>query len=81
MRYDLEGYYRNKSISNEINSDMYKSPILSYNRYKYEDARGHDILSNEKKNNRNLDDVRIKHKHNNWEKLANNVQGNFYFFI
>jgi hypothetical protein len=59
---------------------MYKSPILSYNRYKYEDARGYDIFSNEKKNNRNLADLRIKDKENHWEKLVNNVEGNFILF-
>lgn len=54
---------------------MFKSPIISYNRYKYEDKRGHDIFSNEEKPNRNLDDIRIKHKENEWEILRKNVEG------
>jgi len=57
---------------------MYKHPILSYNRYKYEDKRGHDIFSNENQPNRNLDNIRIKHKENEWEKLGNNVEGIFF---
>ncbi len=59
---------------------MYKHPILSYNRYKYEDARAYNIFSNEKQNKRNLDDIRIKHRENPYEQLANDVKGSLLFF-
>lgn len=74
----MDNYYRNKQISADIKKELYKHPILSYNRYKYEDQRGHNLFSNEQQENRNLADIRIKHKDNHWEQLAKNVEGKFF---
>ena len=77
IKYDADNYYRNKSISEDVKKEMYKNPILSYNRYKNEDARGYNIISVEKQNKQNLEGVRIKHKDSNWDKIVQNVVGIF----
>ena len=60
---------------------MYKHPILSYNRYKNEDARGYDIISVENQKKQNLDNVRIKHRDSTWDKIVENVDGKFKSFL
>ncbi len=54
---------------------MFKHPILSYDRFKHEDKRGYDIISLDKKNERNLNDIRVKNKETSWEHIVNNVDG------
>jgi len=77
IKYDIDNYYRNKSIAEDMKKEMFKHPILSYERYKHEDIRGYDIISLDKKNERNLNDIRIKDKETSWQKIVNNVDGNF----
>jgi hypothetical protein len=64
-----------------LKKEIFKHPILSYNRYKNEDERGYNIISVEKQNNQNLDGLRIKHKDTNWEKIVENVVGIYLIYL
>lgn len=75
IKYDIEDFYRNKSIAVDLQRELYKNPVLSYERYKHQDARGYDIISLDNKNERNLNDIRIKDKESSWQKIVNNVEG------
>lgn len=79
IKYDVENYYRNKSIANDLQKDMRKHPILSYERYKHQDVRGYDIISLDNQNERNLNSIRIKDKESSWQKIVKNVDGNLIF--
>lgn len=72
----MENYYRNKSIALDLQKEMRKNPVLSYERYKHQDVRGYDIISLDKGNEENLNDVRIKDKETSWQKIVKNVDGN-----
>jgi len=75
IKYDIENYYRNKSIAIDLQKEMRKHPILSYDRYKHEDNRGYDIISLDNQNEKNLNAVRIKDKESSWQKIVKNVDG------
>ncbi len=62
-----------------MKKEINKHPTLSYNRYKYEDLRGYDIISLDNRNERNLENVQIKDKETSWQKIVKNVGGNIYF--
>jgi len=76
IKYDIENYYRNKSIALDMQKEMHKNPILSYERYKHQDVRGYDIISLDNRNDQNLNDVRVKDKESTWQKIVKNVDGN-----
>ncbi len=73
----MENYYRNKSIAEDVKKDLHKNPLLSYERYKHQDVRGYDIINLDNRNERNLNDVRIKDKESSWQKIVKNVDGSF----
>lgn len=71
----MENHYRNKSIALDLKKEMNPHPRLSYNRYKYEDRRGYDILSLDKIKDRDYTGLNIKDKETSWQQLVNNVEG------
>lgn len=80
IKYDVENYYRNKSIAVDLQKEMHKHPVLSYERYKHQDVRGYDIISLDNRNAQNLNDVRIKDQETSWQKIVRNVDGNLFLF-
>jgi len=75
IKYDIDNFYRNKSIAADLQKEIHKHPILSYERYKHEDARGYDIINLDKKNERDFNEVRLKDKETSWQKIVNNLDG------
>lgn len=81
IKYDIDNFYRNKSIAADLQKEIHKHPILSYERYKHEDARGYDIINLDKKVERDFNEVRLKDKETSWQKIVNNLDGIITFLI
>lgn len=80
IKYDVENFFRNKAISEDLKKEMFKNPILSYNRYKNIDDRGYNIISIENQEKTNLEGMRIKHKDTGWDTIKENADGKDNFF-
>lgn len=77
IKYDIDNFYRNKSIANDIVKERNENPKLSYNRFKHQDNRGYDIINMDNLQENPKNRVYTKDKETTWEKIVNNVEGIF----